>query len=100
GREQPVPPGEQVALEPALAAVLAQHLHDAAVGGDVVVAVANRSDETAVLDIEDVAQSIGVRLVRAEQPKISLRRVPAEDIPKELSQLAGRLVALRRRPLD
>ena len=30
--EQPVPPGQQVALEPALAEMLAQHLHDPAIG--------------------------------------------------------------------
>ena len=35
--EQPVTAGEQVAFEPALALVLAEHLHDPAVGGQVVV---------------------------------------------------------------
>ena len=35
--EQPVAAGEQVAFEPALALVLAEHLHDPAVGGEVVV---------------------------------------------------------------
>ena len=34
-REQAVPSGEQVALEPALAQMLAQHFHDAAVGAEI-----------------------------------------------------------------
>ena len=41
--EQPVATGEQIALEPSLALVLRQHLHDPPVGGEVVVAVGNVS---------------------------------------------------------
>jgi len=41
-REQPVAPGEEVALEPALAQLLAQDFHHAAVGSEMDVAVTDR----------------------------------------------------------
>ena len=37
GREDPVPPAEEVPLEPTRAEVLGQHLHDPAVGGELLV---------------------------------------------------------------
>ena len=51
--EQAVPAGEQVALQPALAEVLGEDLHDAAVGGEVVVAGDDLRLERPVGDLED-----------------------------------------------
>src|SRR5215218_7551738 len=69
GCEQPVAAAEQVALEPALAVVLGEHLHHAALGGDVLVLGAG-VHQAAVGDLEDRAESVGVGLVRAEEAKV------------------------------
>ena len=74
GGEQAMAPGQQVAFQPALAVVLAEHLHHPAVGRHVVVDVEGRADEAAVLDLEDVAQAVRVGLVRAEQAEVGLAR--------------------------
>ena len=67
-----MPPGEQVAFQPALAVVLAEHLHHAAIGRHMVVDGDGRADEAAVLDLEDVAQAVGVGLVGAEEAEVGL----------------------------
>ncbi len=70
GREQPMPTGQQVALEPTFAQVLAQHLQHAAIWRQVIVDIERSADETAVFDLENVAQSVRVRLVGAEQAEV------------------------------
>ena len=50
--EEAVAAGEQVAFEPALALVLAQHFHDAAVGRDVIVVGENLGGRAAVRHLE------------------------------------------------
>jgi hypothetical protein len=50
-----VAPGQEVALEPALAQMFAQDLEDSTVVGDVVVVGYRRADEAAVLDLKDGA---------------------------------------------
>ena len=67
-----MPAREQVALQPALAQVLGQDLHDAAVGGEVVVAVAALGHPHAVGDLEERAQAIGGGLVGAEDAEVGL----------------------------
>ncbi len=66
-----MPPGEQISFEPALAQVLAEHLHHPAVGRDMVV---GRQDlarsERAVGDLEHGVQPVGSGLVRAEDAEI------------------------------
>ena len=94
--EEAVAPGEGVALEPPLAAVLAQHLHHPAVGRDVVVGRKDGADEAAVLGLEDVAEAVRVRLVRAEEPEVRPPCGPAEDVPQKLAQWARGLEPLRR----
>ena len=65
--EQPVAAGEQVALEPALAQVLGQDLHDAAVRGEVVVAVATLGHPRAVGGLEERARAGWRRSRRARR---------------------------------
>ena len=60
-----MPAGQQVALEPALAGVLGQDLHDPPVDGEVVVVGQGLGVPGAVGDLEDVLQPVGVVLVRA-----------------------------------
>jgi hypothetical protein len=93
-REQAVATGEQVALEPALAVVLAQHLHHAPVGREVVVVGDARFDPRPVLDLEHRAQPVGVGLVGTEQPEVRLVAVAHEHVAQQRPQLAGRLVQL------
>jgi hypothetical protein len=56
--EEAVPSREQVALEPALAEVLAQDLHHAAVGGEVVIGRQGQGSPRAICYFKDRAQSV------------------------------------------
>ena len=58
-----------------------------------VVALEDRAHEAAVLDLEDVAQAVGLDLVRAEQPEVPPGSSPAIDVAKELAEPARGLVA-------
>ena len=68
--EEAVPAGQQIALEPALALVLAEHLHHPAVGREVVVPREGLGDPGAVGDLEHVLPAVRVVLVGAEQPEV------------------------------
>ena len=61
--EQPVAAGQQVALEPSLAEVLGQDLHDPAVGSEVIVAVDDHRIPGSVGDLEHGGQPVRRRLV-------------------------------------
>ncbi len=95
-----MPSREQVALEPALAVVLAEDLHHAAVVRHVVVDVDDRLDQHAVLDVEDGAQPVRVRLVRAHEAEAGALPVAREHVAQELAEAAGRLVELGTRLRD
>ena len=71
--EEAVAAREQVALEPALAEVLAQDLHHPAVGGEVVVAVAALGHPGAVGHLEHRAQPVRRGLVGAEDAEVRAR---------------------------
>ena len=67
--EEPMAAGEEVPLEPPLALVLGEHLHDPAVVGEVVVAVAQLGLPRPVGDLEHVLKAVGRGLVRPEEPE-------------------------------
>ena len=67
--EQPVAPGEQVALQPALAHVLREHLHDTAGGRQVVVSRLCLCHPGPVGHLEQGSQPVGGSLVRAHRPE-------------------------------
>ena len=73
--EESMPPGEQVALEPALALVLAEHFHHAASGREKFVVRHGRGVPLAFGDFKQRFQAVGERLVRAEDPEIPLLAV-------------------------
>ncbi len=75
-----MPPGEQIAFEPALALVLAEHFHNAAVGGHVVVAGQDVAGELAVGDLEHGIPAIRGRLVRAEDAEVAGLGVELDDV--------------------
>jgi hypothetical protein len=87
-REEAVAPGQQVALEPALAQVLAQDLHHAAVRRDVLVADVHLVGEDLVGDLEQRAQSVGRCLVGAEDAKVALVQVAPHHVAQELAEHA------------
>ena len=74
---------EQVALKPALAEMLAQHFHDAAVWTEFIVDRDNLGHRAALCGLEDGVQSIGIRFIGAKHAEVS--RIHSEDIAEEIS---------------
>ena len=70
--EQAVPAGQQVALQPALALVLGQHLHDAAGAGEVFVDLGAEELGVPLLvgGVEDALQPVRRRLVGPEDAEV------------------------------
>ena len=89
GGEQPVPARQRVALQPALAAVLAQHLHHPAVRRDVIVdGDRSAAMQAAVRRLEDGVQPVGVGLVR-DRTAGSSSGFRREDVAQQHAQPAG-----------
>ena len=78
-----MPAGQEIALEPALALVLAEHLHHPPVGGEVVIPRIGLGDPGAIGDLEHVLPAVGVVLVRAEQPEVPRLHVQLHHIAQE-----------------
>ena len=95
-REQPVPPGEQVPLEPALAEVLGEDLHHAAVRREPLVGRRRLRDPGPPGHAEDVAEPVRGGLVGPEEPE--RLRVPLDHVTQVAAQDAGRLGRLGARP--
>jgi hypothetical protein len=68
--EQAVPPGEQVPFEPALALMLAQHLHHLALGRQVLVARLHFRFPLPARDLKHRFEPVGHRFIRAEDAKV------------------------------
>ena len=96
--EQPVPPGQQVALQPSLAHVLGQHLHHPAIGRQVIVPGHDLPVERPVGHLEDVAEPVGRRLIRPEQPEV--RRVGPDHVAQPVAEHPGRFRHPRARRAD
>ena len=86
-----MPAGQQVAFEPALALVLAQHLHDPAVGREMVVIREGLRDPGAVRDLEHILPAVGIVLVGAEQAEVARLEVELHHIAQEQAHDPGRL---------
>ena len=76
--EEPVPAGEQVALEPALALVLGEHLDDPAGRSEAFVGRLDRRVPLLVRHAQHIAEPVGRRLVRAEDAEVF--RIRANDV--------------------
>jgi len=98
--EQPVPPGEQVALQPALAGVLGQHLDHPALGREVLVDLLDPTREDLVGDLVDRVQPVGRGLVGPEDAEVV--GVVAHHVDEVVPQHPRGLVdrAARRRYVD
>ncbi len=85
--EHPVPAGQQISFQPTLALVLAEHRVQHESGGRQEFVVALRARvPLPVGHLEDRAQKVRYRLVRAEDPEIPLRLVQLHHVTQELSQ--------------
>ncbi len=85
--EQSMSAGEQVALEPALALVFAQHRVQHASGRcEQFVVRHGRGVPLALGRLEQGSQTVGERLVRAEDPEVSLLLVQLRDVTQERSE--------------
>src|SRR3954447_14145510 len=68
--EDPVPAGEEVALQPPLAEMLRQHLQDASVRRELLVGRLDLRVPRAPGGGEDVAEAVRSRLVGPEEPEV------------------------------
>src|SRR5262249_38166822 len=68
--EEAVPAGEQVALQPALALMLAEYFHYATVWAELIVLGVNVGHVTTGRYLESVLPAVGVVLIRAEKAKV------------------------------
>ena len=101
--EESVPAGQQVALEHALALVLAEHgVDDAARGGEELVVRFSGGIPLPVRDLEHRAEQVRQRLVGTEDPEIALHLVSLRDVAEEPAQNARVLGVdgARRRDVD
>src|SRR5204863_8639764 len=74
-REQAVASGQQIAFEPALAKMLAQHLHYAALPREMDVIGLDLLHPNTLSCLEDIVQAIGRGLGRTRQAEIATVRV-------------------------
>ena len=79
-REKTVPAGQEIALEPALALVLAEHLHDPPVGRQMIIPRIGVCDPGTIGDLERILPAVRVVLVRTEEPEISRLHVELHHI--------------------
>ncbi len=96
--EEPVPAGEEIPLQPALAQMLREHLHDPAVRRQVVVAVDDLRVPGPGRRLEQRAETVGDGLVRAHDPE--RRRVRRHHVPQETAEDPCRLTERRGRVGD
>jgi len=85
--EEAVPAGQQVSLQPALAEVFGENLHDPPVGGEVLVTGSGGRHPGPVGDLEGGTEPIGGDLVRAEEPEGLWVR--GDDIADPVAERAG-----------
>ena len=86
-----MPAGQQIALEPALALMLAEHFHDPAIGCEMVIPRVGFCHPGTIGDLEDVLPAIGVVFVRAEKSEILCLHVQLHHIAEEPAHDAGGL---------
>src|SRR5262245_45039547 len=86
--------GQNIPFQPTVTIVFAQNFHHSAIMRNVVVNIDQMTYETAVSRLEYCAQSIRVRLVRAEKAEVCRLGIPLENVAKELAELPGGFVTL------
>src|SRR5262245_59502106 len=83
--KETVASGEQISFKPTLTLMLAQDLHDATVGSEVIVVRENVGHPGPVCHLQNILPAIGVVLVRTEEPEVLRIHVHLHHVAKELS---------------
>ena len=86
--EEAVPAREQITFEPALALVLAQHFHHAAIGREIVVVIEPLRHPGAVRDFQRVLPAVRVVLVGAEQAEVFALHVQLHHVAEKFAHHA------------
>ena len=89
-REEAVPARQQIAFQPALALVLAEHLHHPAVRAELVVFRIDLGHVAALGHLQHVLPAVRVVLVGAEQAEVLAVQVQLHDVAEELAHLPRR----------
>src|ERR1017187_2615344 len=84
--EQSVSSGEQIALQPALALMLAEHLHHAAAARQEFIVRHHLGLPLARGRFEYRLQAVGQRLIRTEQAEIALLGIHCNHVAQEAAQ--------------
>ena len=89
--KEPVPPRQQIRFQPALALMLAEHFHHAAIRTELVVLRINLRHVAAVRHFQNVLPTIRIVLVGTEEAKILGVQIQLHHVAKKLAHLPGRL---------
>src|SRR6516162_7276103 len=84
-RKEPVAAGQKIALKPALALVLAKHLHDPTIRREMVIPRKGFRDPGAIGYLEDILPAVRVVLVWTEKPEVPRVHIHLHDVPQELA---------------
>ena len=87
--KEAVTTGEKIAFEPSLAEVLAENLHDAAVGGDMVVNGDNLGGRGTGGNVKERSEAVGGGLVGTENTEVAVIPIELHDVAKEGSGDSG-----------
>jgi hypothetical protein len=68
--EEPMPPSQQIAFQPALALMFTQHFHHTTIGRQMIVIRIGVRHPGAVSDLQHILPAVRVVFVRTEDPKI------------------------------
>ncbi len=86
-RKDAVPAGEQIALQPTLAVVFAQHFEDAAIGADVFAILRQRPDILPVGRFENRADSIGFQFIGANDAEVARAGIQSHHVAQVFAKL-------------
>ena len=84
--EHPMPTGQEIAFQPALALVLRKHFHHASLGREKFIVGIGLRIPLAISGLKHRAQAVGERFVGAEDAEVPLVCVHLDHIPQEAAQ--------------
>src|SRR5207248_5672385 len=88
--EQPMAAGEEIAFQPSLTGVLAQHLHNPSIGSQVIILGTGLSHPGPVGDLKESAEPVRCQFVWCHHSKIPVLKIACHHVPKKVSQNSSR----------
>src|SRR5450830_903978 len=85
--EYPMPPGEQVALKPAFALMLAQHFHDPPIQGEEFIVAFRLCVPLSVSYLKNGVQAVRKRFIWTEDSEIALFPIEFNNVTQEYAEL-------------